>query len=581
MNIKPSQLLTFTLSILSMLIIFSSCQKEVIEISSSQEEEVKLTSDSTLTTLITQTVTNDGSVDNIIDQANCLEVQLPVFVVVNGTGVEINSIDDYQVIEEIFDRFTDDIDKIDIQYPIKIITNEFAELEINNEDELKELVSSCKGENVKDEDIECIDFSYPISISVFNADFDILDTKTVNNDANLYGFLQNLDASTIANIKYPITLIKADGTLISVNNNKELQDAIIEAADSCDEDDDFNYNDDDPDYCNVDFVRESIEKCIWEVTSYANNALLENYSFRFSNDFTFTVNQNGAIEGFGDWSIENSSNGNVLKLSSTINDFNGDWEIKECGDRFLEVKLDNDVMRIEKKCPDFSEDKVKEILAGCNWAITDFINNGESLSDQYSNYKFDFKSDETFEITDGTDTYTGIWTVEINAFGNVIINISSVFSDIVDQYFVASLDNSNVLIQSNSGKTIKLRKDCSTAAGDISVDRLNFLVLNCIWKITDLNKDNNNLTANYSNYRFKFFQDGTFIFYNAFGGGDYSVGIWKAERTNKVVFLLSSQNLSNEIKGFFEVVLLEDDKLNLFVEGINGTHDMKLERECI
>lgn len=580
MSVKRNQFLAFFLLVVITLILFS-CQKEVIEISSSQEEEIKLTTNSTLTTLITQTVTNDGSIDNIIDQANCLEVKLPVFVVVNGTGVEINSIEDYQVIEEIFDRFNDDIDRIDIQYPIKIVTNEFTEIEIDNENELKELVSTCKGENEKDDDIECIDFVYPISISVFNTDFDILDTKTVNNDANLYVFLQNLDASTIANIKYPITLIKADDTLISVNNNKELQEAIIDAADSCDEDDDFNYNDDDPDYCNVDFVKQSIEKCIWKVTSYANNSLLENYSLRFSSDLTFTIIQNGTIEGFGDWSVDSLADGNVLKLSSTITNFNGEWIIKECGDKFLEVKLNDDIMKIEKICPDFTEDKVKEVLSGCNWAITDFIDNGNNLSDQYSDFKFKFKSDETFEITDGTDTYTGLWKVETNEFGNVTINISSVFSDIVDQYFVASLENSNVLIQSNSGKTIKLQKDCSTAPDDISVDRLNFLVLNCIWKIADLNKDGNNLTANYTMYRFKFFQDGTFIFYNAFGGGDYSVGIWKAERTNKVVFLLSSQNLSNEIKGFFEVVLLEDDKLNLFVEGINGIHEMKLERQCI
>ncbi|WP_442266460.1 hypothetical protein ACSIGC_01750 [Tenacibaculum sp. ZS6-P6] len=580
MSVKRNQFLAFFLLVVITLILFS-CQKEVIEISSSQEEEIKLTTNSTLTTLITQTVTNDGSIDNIIDQANCLEVKLPVFVVVNGTGVEINSIEDYQVIEEIFDRFNDDIDRIDIQYPIKIVTNEFTEIEIDNENELKELVSTCKGENEKDDDIECIDFVYPISISVFNTDFDILDTKTVNNDANLYVFLQNLDASTIANIKYPITLIKADDTLISVNNNKELQEAIIDAADSCDEDDDFNYNDDDPDYCNVDFVKQSIEKCLWKVTSYANNSLLENYSLRFSSDLTFTIIQNGTIEGFGDWSVDSLADGNVLKLSSTITNFNGEWIIKECGDKFLEVKLNDDIMKIEKICPDFTEDKVKEVLSGCNWAITDFIDNGNNLSDQYSDFKFKFKSDETFEITDGTDTYTGLWKVETNEFGNVTINISSVFSDIVDQYFVASLENSNVLIQSNSGKTIKLQKDCSTAPDDISVDRLNFLVLNCIWKIADLNKDGNNLTANYTMYRFKFFQDGTFIFYNAFGGGDYSVGIWKAERTNKVVFLLSSQNLSNEIKGFFEVVLLEDDKLNLFVEGINGIHEMKLERQCI
>ncbi|SNR15725.1 hypothetical protein [Tenacibaculum jejuense] len=581
MNITYNRFLTFFLFGFFMIIMMSSCQKEVIEISSAQDNETtKLTVNSTLTTLITDTVSNDGSIDNIIDKANCLEIKLPVFVVVNGTGVEINSIEDYQVIEEIFDRFNDDIDKIDIEYPIRVVTNEFAEILIDNENEFKELVNSCKGENEKDDDIECIDFMYPISISVFNTDFDIVDTKTINNDENLFSFLKNLNASTIASIKFPIRLVKADGTIISVNNNQELENAIIQAADSCDEDDDFNFNDDDPDYCNVDFVQQSLERCMWKITTFSNNASFENYSFRFSDDSTFTINQNGTIEGFGDWSVETSNNKNILRLSSTINDFNGDWEILECGDKFLDITKDGSILKIEKNCPDFSVEEVKETLLGCKWGISDFINNGENLSDQYIDYKFDFNNDETFEISDGSNTFPGSWTVERNEFGNVIINIASVFTDVVDEYFVASINNSNILIQSNSGKTIKLKKDCSTGVGDINVDRLNFLVLNCVWKIVDLNKEGNNLTANYTNYRFKFFQDGTFLFYNAFGA-DYYVGIWKAERTNRVVFLLTSQGLSNEITNFYEVILLEDEKLNLFVDGINGMHEMKLERECI
>ena len=62
-------------------------------------------------------VINDGSSDNIIDNANCLSVQLPVTVTVNGIEITINDDDGYQDIEDIIDLFDDDIDSIIISYP--------------------------------------------------------------------------------------------------------------------------------------------------------------------------------------------------------------------------------------------------------------------------------------------------------------------------------------------------------------------------------------------------------------------------------------------------------------------------------
>ncbi|RLD25971.1 MAG: hypothetical protein DRI75_12525, partial [Bacteroidetes bacterium] len=65
------------------LLVFTSCQDEVIEETSINEQEF-ITASSPLSSLMQSTSARDGRVDNILDNANCLSVNLPVTVIVNG-----------------------------------------------------------------------------------------------------------------------------------------------------------------------------------------------------------------------------------------------------------------------------------------------------------------------------------------------------------------------------------------------------------------------------------------------------------------------------------------------------------------
>ena len=102
------------------LLLFSSCQDEVVEITDPSEAEA-LVAESTLTTLISSASKMDGSKDNIIDQASCLSIELPVTVVVRGLEIIIDSEEDFKVIEKLYDEFEDDEDKLDIVFPITIV----------------------------------------------------------------------------------------------------------------------------------------------------------------------------------------------------------------------------------------------------------------------------------------------------------------------------------------------------------------------------------------------------------------------------------------------------------------------------
>lgn len=227
-----------------MLLIFSSCQEETFEVTQPEEQET-LVPESNLVTLMTQTAMQDGSYDNIIDTANCITVNLPVTVTANGVVITIVSEEGYDLIEELFDVSNNDEDSLVISFPITITLNDYTEVVINNEDELEQFIEDCAGENEDDDDIECIDFQYPISFSIYSTTFQFIDEVLVDNDEELYEFIDNIETDVVVSLNFPITMILADGSTVVVNNNDELSAVIEDAIDDCNEDDDNDWNDDD------------------------------------------------------------------------------------------------------------------------------------------------------------------------------------------------------------------------------------------------------------------------------------------------------------------------------------------------
>ena len=98
---------TFLLIPFFALLLFTSCQDEVTEITAPEESEA-LTASSELTDLMFSTSIMDGSFDNIIDSASCTSVELPVTVIVNGLEIIIDSEEDFEVIEAV----TDELDTV-------------------------------------------------------------------------------------------------------------------------------------------------------------------------------------------------------------------------------------------------------------------------------------------------------------------------------------------------------------------------------------------------------------------------------------------------------------------------------------
>ena len=154
--------------------------------------------------LLQRTALNDGSVDNIIDRANCLTVKLPVIVKANGTDLLVDSQDDYANIEAIFDASDDDTDVLEIMFPITIVFSDFTEVPVTDQSQLNTLAANCNGENVGDNDIECIDIQYPITVAIFNQTTEVFDNLSITSDMQLYNFIDDLQSDDIVTINFPI-----------------------------------------------------------------------------------------------------------------------------------------------------------------------------------------------------------------------------------------------------------------------------------------------------------------------------------------------------------------------------------------
>ena len=344
--------------ILVTMLCFQSCRKEESELSG--QDPRALEANSALANLLSDTSLADGSFDNILDQANCLSIKLPVTVRANGQEIQIQTTSDYALVEAVFDEFTNDTDILEIEFPISVVRVDFSEVAVGSQAELNALAVTCSGENQPDDDLECADIVYPVSISLFNPQTEILETVTLNGDQDLFEFIKDLDSEIIASINFPVSVLLADGMLVSAGDMDQLEIILDSARDTCDEDDDFDYNDDDCPECTLDYLEQVLTGCTeWYVDKLERNSasleeLYSGYDLSFQADGTVAI-----IFGVnvypGTWVSGNT--GGIITLDLDIPllpDFSNTWilnEIQESGEHRVEFRQpDDDRLRLQSTC---------------------------------------------------------------------------------------------------------------------------------------------------------------------------------------------------------------------------------------
>ena len=468
----------FVLSLFAFLTVFS-CQDEVFE--ETQNQEQTLEPNSSVVNLMQATTSNDGAVDNLLDNTDCFSIELPVTIIANGITITISSLEDLELLEDIFDEFEDDEDSLEFLFPITIVLNDYTEIVIEDEESLEEFIDQCTEADDDEDIIECVDFVYPISFSVFNIDFDLIDTVTVNSDEELYDFLDDLEDSenaVIASLNYPVSLVYADGNTVTVNSNTELEAAINEAQEECD--DSFD--------CDPEEILAKLLECQW----YSGSNLLDNFNgpFVFGEDDVLYLNENGNLTPIGTWSLQATNEDLTLVFNineDPYNAYNGAWEFFECDDYYFKVISSDNYIIFEQDCENDVDDSVFDCFDEEGYVLEECDEDGDGFA-QFNLYEVEdlatcldgsvtttVSFHETLAGAESDTDFISDATSYTNVVNPQTVYIKVALGDNPEEYEIYPID--------------LVVDDCS--GGDCNELAIDDYLQTCVWYVVNYNGDDN------------------------------------------------------------------------------------------
>ncbi len=488
----------------------NSCQEEFEEVAGGNDQET-ITADSSTAALIQKTASNDGSFDNIVDGASCFAVKFPYTVEVNGIQVTIDSREDLHTIEDIFDEVDVDDDILEFIFPITITFADFSELVIENAEHLRELAAECI-EGGDDDDIECIDFVYPITLFTFDINNQQTGEVVIESDEQLRKFFDGLDNDDLVSIQFPLTLKKFDGTEIVVDSNGELANALETAKDECDEDDDDDFNDDDFDEERFDFC---LTQCPWLVHEVVRDEVNQTdqyfeYVMNFTEDGSVTVKDRESNVLNGTWSSSFTDRGPLLTLEfDVLVDFNLEWLVYEIGDHTIKLYAEGGNKIILKQLCDDNEgvspDTLREILKECEWIIKKVKNQGEEI-ERLLGFEFKFMAEGVVTLSDGITTYEGTWEVGLNndEIPSLLITIGDEPGVSFD-WPLRDLDDHRLKFEVDDiDYELILLRVCDDSAGDGDVSEIRNVMMGGLWNVALYTENDMDLTADFNDMDFNF-----------------------------------------------------------------------------
>ncbi|AXT20928.1 hypothetical protein D7030_10770 [Flavobacteriaceae bacterium AU392] len=545
-----------------------SCQDEVIEITEPTEAEA-IVANSELSNLIEATATFDGSSDNIIDGASCLSIELPVTVVVNGLEIIVDSEEDYDVIEDIFDEFQDDDDSLEIMFPVTIILSDHSIIEINNQEELNTFIESCTPEGEDDNDIECIDFVYPFSVSIFNDAFEVIDVISIDNDRGLFRLIREVRDGLRASINYPISLELADGTQVQVNNNAELVNTIRSVRADCDEDDDDDFNDDD---FTQEQLNELLVSCPWIVNEVIRNednvtVELREYVINFLENGTARVRARNGDVFNGTWETRVTDRGALIRLEfETFTVFNIEWFVYDIGRGRIKLFAEGgNRIILTKNCDllDQTADRIENILKECLWRVTRLNIQGQNNEAEFIGTPLLFGENNELRLRVNGEFLTGTWEVtQNNGRFMLAINLTE-RPNITFEWNIVLLEENRLALDGDNIDMV-IRRFCEDNV-DEDVRFIRNVLFGSEWEVALYEDGDINETDNYNGYVIGFNQGGALF---AEGNGELLEGSWLAYRDSEEILRLglnfgTDNDPFDELLNRWKIVEINENRIEL------------------
>ncbi|WP_430906988.1 hypothetical protein [Maribacter sp. 2-571] len=444
------------LCLLFVALTFVGCQSDTVDEPVMNDENTLMASSATAK-LIERTVSNDGSFDNIVDGSSCFDIQFPYTVTVSGIDITINSESDLSLIEKLFDAVDDDTDLLEILFPITVVLADYSEVTIDGVSDLRELASQCV-EGGDDADIECIDFVYPITLFTFDTRSQQTGSIAVSSDKELRRFFAGLGPNDLIGVDFPITFELHDGSKLTVDDYVALADAIENVKNSCDEDDDSDYNDDD-------FTEERLDALLVECPWVLQSILRENQDwisdFRenvltFNEDGTTTIEHGGAIFS-GSWETMITDWRVALKLEfEGMTDLNLEWFVYEIDEGKIKLFTDDaNKVVLEKNCEytkPCDDESITANLSECIWIVA---NGGDSflseLTIDFSNFNIHVYNPNDVAVDEGN------WSLEEGVLS--FNDLSMELANYIGEWRITSCTDDRLEIKRGE-ELLVLERDC-------------------------------------------------------------------------------------------------------------------------
>lgn len=322
---------------------FISCQEEYVDIEE-PDKSITISADDHIADLIFKVVLKDGSFDNIIDRCSEISIKFPYSIMIEDQLYSVSSRED---IDKIMMDYFDLRDDITINYPVTISYSDYSEKIIYNDDELEQIQEQYNIE-ITDDDIECIDFVYPIELSLYDTEYQKTDLIVANNDYDIYSIFDDI-SNLIVQFDFPIS-VKIDENIIRIFNNDELENEIMNVITGCDEDDDVEFDDEDFPF------EDLLTDHEWEVSFYSDTtdetSSFNSYIFNFKSEYTLQVNTGSEII-YGTWEAVLDSI-TILEIEFDTDEtpliwLNDGWRIIYKSTSLIDMEAESDVDGYIKK----------------------------------------------------------------------------------------------------------------------------------------------------------------------------------------------------------------------------------------
>ncbi len=329
------------------------------------------------------------------------------------------------------------------------------------------------------DNFECVDFQYPISFTLYNANFQVVETVTIQSDGALFAFLQGLGENengvVLASLDFPVTLVYENATTVEINNNQELETALMAAADNCGE----------VESCDFDTVRAFLVSCSQIPTLNGFTPSFTTFEFYDSNEL-FTMYESD-LPHSGTWDIAMiEGEVHVFINFNGLENFNGEYSIMDCSEDTLVLKEGDNILVLNRDCD--NEENPFECFGSFDAQLT--------LCDELNDGIETFDLTQVFANCTSSPSYNLLYYMTLadaESGTNQIANPSS-FTNVSNPQTIYVKVEFEGMTNGEVYEISLMLEDCNTDA--CSEEQVDAFLVECHWNVVNYNGSNDLIAYN-------------------------------------------------------------------------------------